>query len=45
MAFNSLNNSFNFISEEELAKSALYPPLKELAYTVFPYLKDMLFWK
>lgn len=45
MAFNSLNNSFNFISEEELAKSVLYPPLKDLAYTVFPYLKDMLFWK
>lgn len=45
MAFNSLNNSFNFISEEELAKSTLYPPLKSLAYSVFPYLKDMLFWK
>ena len=45
MAFNSLNNSFNLISEEELAKSVLYPPLKDLAYTVFPYLKDMLFWK
>lgn len=45
MAFNSLNNTFNFISEEELAKSTLYPPLKSLAYTVFPYLKDMLFWK
>ncbi|MBQ2966364.1 MAG: CvpA family protein [Bacteroidales bacterium] len=45
MAFNSLNNSLNLISEEELAKSVLYPPLKDLAYTVFPYLKDMLFWK
>ena len=45
MTFNSLNNTFNFISEEELAKSTLYPPLKNLAYTVFPYLKDMLFWK
>ena len=45
MAFNSLNNTFNFISEEELSQSMLYPPLKSLAYTVFPYLKDMLFWK
>lgn len=45
MAFNSLNNTFNLISEEELAKSTLYPHLKSLAYSVFPYLKDMLFWK
>lgn len=45
MAFNSLNNSFHIISEEELAKSILYPPLKDIAYTVFPYLKDLLFWK
>lgn len=45
MAFSSLNNTFNFISAEELAKSTLYPPLKSLAYTVFPYLKEMLFWK
>jgi len=45
MAFNSLNNTFSFVSEEELSKSILYPPLKDIAYTVFPYLKEMLFWK
>ena len=27
MAFNSLNNSFHLVGEEELAKSVLYPPL------------------
>lgn len=45
MAFNSLNNTFHFVEEAELAKSTLYPPLKELAYTVFPYLKELVFWK
>lgn len=45
MAFNSLNSTFHFIEEAELAKSTLYPPLKELAYTVFPYLKELVFWK
>ena len=45
MIFNAINNTFDIVSEESLAKSALYSPLKSLAYTVFPYLKDMLFWK
>lgn len=45
MAFNSLNSTFHFVEEAELAKSTLYPPLKELAYTVFPYLKELVFWK
>lgn len=44
MVFNSINNTFNLVAEEELAKSVLYPPLKDIAYTVFPYLKEMLFW-
>lgn len=44
MVFNSINNTFNLVAEEELAKSILYPPLKDIAYTVFPYLKEMLFW-
>ena len=45
MAFNSLNVTFHFVEEAELSKSVLYPPLKELAYTVFPYLKELVFWK
>lgn len=44
MAFCSLNNTFNFVSEEVLNESVLFPPLKNLAYTVFPYLKELLFW-
>ena len=45
MAFNSLNGTFHFVSEESLAESSLYPPLKDLAYKVFPYLKELVFWK
>ena len=45
MLFNSLNDNFHLIQEETLAESVLYGPLKNLAYTVFPYLKEMLFWK
>ena len=44
MAFCSLNNTFNFVNEEVLNSSVLFPPLKDMAYTVFPYLKEMLFW-
>lgn len=44
MAFYSLNNTFNFVSEEVLNESVLFPPLKKMAYTVFPYLKELLFW-
>jgi membrane protein required for colicin V production len=44
MAFCSLNNTFGFVSEETLNASVLFPPLKDLAYTVFPYLKELLFW-
>ena len=44
MAFCSLNNTFQFVSEDVLNQSVLFPPLKKTAYTVFPYLKDMLFW-
>lgn len=44
MAFCSLNNTFDFVSEEVLNESILFPPLKKMAYTVFPYLKELLFW-
>lgn len=44
MVFCSLNNTFSLVSEEILNESVLFPPLKDLAYTVFPYLKELLFW-
>lgn len=44
MVFCSLNNTFSLVSEEVLKESVLFPPLKDLAYTVFPYLKELLFW-
>lgn len=44
MAFCSLNNTFSLVSEEVLNESVLFPPLKNMAYTVFPYLKELLFW-
>lgn len=45
MIFNSLNETFNLVSEEELAKSVLYPYIRNFVDTVFPYLKDLFFWK
>ena len=34
MAFCSLNNTFRFVSEDVLNSSVLFPPLKDMAYTV-----------
>ncbi len=42
VAFNSLNNTFGFVSKEVLDGSILYPPLKDLADTIFPYLKNIM---
>ena len=42
MAFSSLNDTFNLVQEPVLNEAVLYPPLKKLAFEVFPYLKDML---
>lgn len=44
MLFCSLNNSLHLVSEEILAESVLFTPLKNAAYTVFPYLKSLIFW-
>ena len=44
MVFCSLNETFELVSEEVLNESVLFPPLKDMAYTVFPYLKEHLFW-
>ena len=42
MAFSSLNDTFHLVKEEVLNQSVLYPPLKKVAFDVFPYIKDML---
>ena len=42
MAFSSINDNFHFVQESVLNESVLYPPLKKLAFDVFPYVKDML---
>ena len=44
MLFCSLNNNMHLVSEEVLAESVLFTPLKNAAYTVFPYLKSLIFW-
>ena len=40
MVFCSLNNTFGMVSEETLGESVLFPSIRKMAYTVFPYLKD-----
>jgi len=42
MLFNSLNTHFNLVKEETLAPCQVYAFLKEFAYAVFPYMKEML---
>lgn len=42
MAFCSLNETFHLVNEEVLNESVIYPPLKKIAFDVFPYIKDML---
>ena len=44
MVFCSLNNNLHLVSEDILADSVLFTPLKNIAYTVFPYLKSLIFW-
>ena len=42
IAFTSLNDTFKFVQESVLNESVLYPPLRKLAFEVFPYLKEIL---
>ena len=42
IVFTSINDNFHFVQESVLNESVLYPPLKKLAFDVFPYVKDML---
>lgn len=40
--FNTLNINFELVKEEYLAGSALYEPIKDIAYSFFPYFKELL---
>lgn len=42
IAFTAVNDTFKFVQESVLDESVLYPPLKKLAFEVFPYLKEIL---
>lgn len=37
--FNFFNNTFHYVSEEDLNKSILYKPVSAIAPAIFPYLK------
>lgn len=41
--FNTLNSAFNIVPESAIDDSVLYRTLKRVAYTVFPYFKELLF--
>ncbi len=43
MIFNTVNSLFGLVGEEVLAESVLYTQLKDIAYTLFPYFKELLF--
>lgn len=43
MAFNAINETFGIVNEGKLAESLLYTPIKNMTYSIFPYIKDMLF--
>jgi membrane protein required for colicin V production len=40
--FDTLNVKFEFVEEKVLDESVLYAPIRDIAYTVFPYLKELL---
>ena len=41
--FDTLNLKFEFVKAEVLDASVLYNPIKDLAYAIFPYLKELIF--
>ena len=40
--FDTLNVKFEFVDNAVLDESVLYGPIRDIAYTVFPYLKELL---
>lgn len=43
MLFNTLNISLHLVKDEALAGAGVYQFLKNFAYTVFPFMKELLF--
>lgn len=43
MVFNSINETFDIVKESKLEESLLYTPIKDMTYSIFPYIKEMLF--
>ena len=41
--FDTVNVKFDLVDEAVLEESVLYAPIRDIAYTVFPYLKELLF--
>ena len=41
--FSTLNYTFHVVEQKYLDESVLYTPLKNIAYDIFPYLKQLLF--
>lgn len=44
LLFDALNMTFMFTPQEKLDSSICYTPLRSIAYSVFPYLKELFFW-
>jgi membrane protein required for colicin V production len=40
--FDTLNAKFELVDNAILDEAVLYSPLRDIAYTVFPYLKELL---
>ena len=40
--FDTLNVKFEFMEEKVLDESVLYAPIRDIAYVIFPYLKELL---
>ncbi len=40
--FDTLNVKFEFVEEKVLDESVLYAPIRDIAYMIFPYLKELL---
>lgn len=40
--FDTLNVKFEFVDEKVLDESVLYAPIRDIAYVIFPYLKELL---
>lgn len=41
--FNSINTTWNLVSEQTLEESILYGPIKDFSYKLFPFLKALIF--